>query len=174
VKDYLIDTNILGYFAELRAGVDNENTKLIKQHLNDETKSIKKIFLCPISIGEVKYGLRVGPYKKVEHCESINKILLAFPCLEIDRNIAYEKYSELRSKLFNKFAPKSKKNNKAEKKRISEWFNPIKDKDLQVDENDVWIAAVAMTYNLILVSHDKMNAIKKIVGADLQFEDWLS
>ncbi len=172
MKDYLLDTNMLGYFAEFRAGIDSPNTRQIKKHLNIKPES-SKIFLSPISVGEVEYGIRIGPYEKKEHYESVRKTILAFLCLDIDRNVAFENYSSLRAKLFNKFAPKDKKR-KSSKKRISEWFDPTKDKDIQVDENDVWIVAVAMTYNLILVTNDKMNAIKNVVGSDLQFEDWLS
>jgi len=43
-----------------------------------------------------------------------------------------------------------------------------------MDENDLWIASVAMAHNLVLVTHDKMNAIKNITGSDLRFEDWLT
>lgn len=172
MKDYLLDTNMLGYFAELHAGIDNPTTRQIKQYLNNISKS-SKVLLSPISIGEVEYGIRVGPYEKEEHYESVRKTILAFQCLDIDRNVAFENYSTLRAKLFDKYAPKEKKG-KSSKKRISEWFEPTKDKDLQVDENDVWIAAVAMTYNLILVTNDKMTAIKNVIGSDLQFEDWLS
>jgi len=131
-------------------------------------------FLSPISVGEVEYGIRVGPYDKKEHYESVRKTMLAFQCLDIDRNIAIENYSILRAKLFEKYAPQDKKGKSIHKKRISEWFDPTKDKDLQVNENDVWIAAVAMAYNLILVTNDKMTAIKNVVGTDLQFEDWLT
>ena len=38
---------------------------------------------------------------------------------------------------------------------------------------NLWIASVAIAYNIILVTRDKMNAVKNVVGSDLQFENWL-
>lgn len=171
MHDYLLDTNILGHLAEFRAGISNSITDRLKKHLKDRPHPLR-IHLCPISIGEVEYGIRVGPYDK--DYESIKKILLTFDCFDINRTVAYENYSKLRSKLYDKYALKEKKEKKAERKRVSEWFDPTIDKDLQVNENDVWIAAVAMTYNFILVTNDKMTAIRSVAGSELQFEDWLS
>jgi len=38
MKDYLLDTNMLGYFAEFRAGIDSPDTKQIKKYLNAKPK----------------------------------------------------------------------------------------------------------------------------------------
>lgn len=98
--------------------------------------------------------------------------LSAFPLLNIDDNIARDYYADLRAKLFIKYGPKNRKRGNYNK-RIEEWRDPTTSKLLQIQENDLWIAAVAMAHNLILVTHDKMNAIKSIEGLDLQFENWL-
>ncbi|MDQ1273816.1 MAG: tRNA(fMet)-specific endonuclease VapC, partial [Planctomycetota bacterium] len=123
---------------------------------------------------EVEYGLRVDPYNRPEQHEQARQILSSnFTPLEINEIIAREYYADLRAKLFNKYAPRDRKG-KSCNKRIREWRDPTTDKELQMDENDLWIAAVAMAHNLVLVTHDKMIAIKSITGSDLRFEDWLT
>jgi hypothetical protein len=44
---------------------------------------------------------------------------------------------------------------------------------MQMQENDLWLAAIAMCHKLILVTHDKMERLKSISDTDVLFEDWL-
>lgn len=171
---YLLDTNILGYFAELKVGKNSSECKALEKRWNGlpQPQNVR-IFLCPITIGEVEYGLRVGPYDKPEQREQARQIVSAFPVININIDIARDCYAALRAKLFDKYAPRDRKGNSCNK-RIREWRDPTTDKELQMDENDLWIASVAMAHNLVLVTHDKMNAIKSIAGSDLRFEDWLT
>ena len=172
---YLLDTNILGYFAELKVGGNSPECEALEKHWNGLPQPQNtRIFLCPITIGEVEYGLRVGPYDRPEQHEQARQILAAFPVFDININIARDCYADLRAKLFDKCAPKDRKTGKSCRKWIREWIDPTTDEKLQMDENDLWIASVAMAHNLVLVTHDKMNAIKNITGSDLRFEDWLT
>lgn len=52
-------------------------------------------------------------------------------------------YGQLKAPLFNQFAPKDK--NKRRKTKVT---------DLGFDENDIWIAAIALQNNLTVVSRD--------------------
>jgi predicted nucleic acid-binding protein len=45
--------------------------------------------------------------------------------------------------------------------------------ELKVDINDAWLAATAMTHNLIFVTSDEMAVIREC-ATDLRFENWLS
>jgi predicted nucleic acid-binding protein len=170
---YLLDTNILGPLAELKTGGSSPECKALEKHWSSLPPDTK-IYLCPITAGEVEYGLRVGPYDKPEQLELVRNILSSFDFYDIDVNLARDQYADLRARLFNRCAPKDKRNRKKHKKRIEEWRDPTTSKLLQIQENDLWIASVAMAYNLILVTRDKMNAIKDIAGSDLQFENWLT
>ena len=91
--------------------------------------------------------------------------------MPIDANLARDSYADLRARLFNKHAPKDSDNRK--KRRIDEWRDPTTSKELKIQENDLWIAAVAMAHNLILVTRDDMDAIRTVAGADITFENWL-
>ncbi len=170
---YLLDTNILGYLAGLKAGENSPECKALEKHWNGLPQPRnERIFLCPITIGEIEYGLRIDPYGSPEQHKQASQILSAFRVFDINDNIARDYYATLRAKLFEKYAPKDRKGN-SRNKRISEWIDPATDKELQIGENDLWIASVAMAHNLVLITHDKMNAIKSIAGTDLRFEDWL-
>jgi len=166
---YLLDTNILGPLAELKAGRNNSECKAVEKHWNTLPEGTR-VFLCPITVGEVESGVRVD-YANSDKANLAKEILSAFPCLQIDANLARDYYADLRARLFNRYAPKGSDNRM--KRKINEWRDPTLSTLLQVDENDLWIAAVAMAHNLILVTRDKMDAIKKVVGSDIAFENWL-
>ena len=44
--------------------------------------------------------------------------------------------------------------------------------DIRVDINDAWLAAVALTHNLILVTDDNISVIRACVP-ELRVENWL-
>jgi predicted nucleic acid-binding protein len=175
LRYYLLDTNILGPLVELRAGGTNPECKALRRHW-DTLPEEARVFLCPISVGEVEYGLRVAPFNKPEAEKLTRELLLTFHnsgfLLDIDVDLACNYYAELRARLFKSFAPKTKKQRNNLKKRIEEWKDPATSKELQIQENDLWIAAVAMSHNLILVTRDKMDAIRRVAGTDIEFENW--
>ncbi len=172
---YLLDTNIIGPLIEFKSGYNSPESKALKKHWNTLSENTR-LFLCPITVGEIEYGLRVAPNNSNSSEElhgKVRKEISKLDFFDIDENIARDYYAELRARLFNHYAPKDKKNRKNYNKRIEEWRDPTTSKLLQIQENDLWIAAVAMAHNLILVTNDKMEAIKNIADTDLQFEDWL-
>jgi tRNA(fMet)-specific endonuclease VapC len=169
---YLLDTNIIGFLIEFKSGYISQKTKALEKHWNTLSENTR-LFLCPITVGEIEYGLRVAPYSEEELRDKIRKEISKLDFFDIDENIARDYYAELRARLFNRYAPKDKKNRRNYNKRIEEWRDPTTSKLLQIQENDLWIAAVAMAHNLILVTNDKMEAIKNVASADLRFEDWL-
>jgi tRNA(fMet)-specific endonuclease VapC len=70
-------------------------------------------------------------------------------------------YGQLKAALFNQFAPKEK--GKRRKTKIT---------DLGFDENDLWIAAIALQHNLTIVSADSDFQRIRTVKA-LSVESWL-
>ena len=63
LRYYLLDTNILGPLAELKAGGNSLECKALERRWTALPEGTR-IFLCPISVGEVEYGFRVAPYDK--------------------------------------------------------------------------------------------------------------
>ncbi|HAK60974.1 MAG TPA: hypothetical protein DCO77_11420 [Nitrospiraceae bacterium] len=164
-KCFLLDTNMLGYFSEVKSGAHSPEGKALEKRL-EEIKG-ENIFICCITIGEVEYGLKVAPKKDATKQALAKQMLEEFQSHPVDNDIAREQYATLRSRLYERYAPR-----KGHKKRVEEWIDPTTSKELQVQENDIWIAAVAMAYNFVLVTHDKMNAIKSVVEEDLTIVDW--
>ena len=79
----------------------------------------------------------------------------------IDRTTA-TKYGQLKASIFKQFAPKEKN-----KRRKTKMIN------LGFDENDLWIAAVALQNNLIVVSSDSDFQRIKQVENKLAIESWV-
>jgi predicted nucleic acid-binding protein len=60
-------------------------------------------------------------------------------------------------------------------KRLKQLVDPDTTEDLGVQENDVWIAAQAITQNFTLVTHDSrghFGALLRHFHATLRVEDW--
>jgi predicted nucleic acid-binding protein len=132
-----------------------------------------RIVLCPISVGELYRGARIAPDADI--LKDVDKIVESFTEIySIDKAVAKDCYSELWARLFRKYAAKSKKSGSPGRIRMRELLTPTHTYDMQVQENDLWLAAVAMCYKLVLVTHDKMERLKTISNGDVRFEDWLS
>ena len=171
-RDFLLDTNILGPLAELRADGSSPASQEFKKHWQT-LPTDARIFLCPITVGEVEYGLRVGPYGEPEKREMARKTLSAFPLLDINADLARNQYAVLRAKLFELCSPREKRKRSHYCKRIEEWKDPTTATAIQIQENDLWIASVAIAHNLVLVTRDRMEAIKKVAGTELSIMQWL-
>lgn len=172
-KDYLLDTNIIRYIHELNAGSKSSECLILKAQL--ESVPENRIFLSPITVGEVEYGIRVGPFDEPdnEKYKKLANILISYPCLSIDCDLARQYYSDLRARLYDKYAPNRKKGQSVGKKRIEEWKDPTTSKELQIQENDLWISAIAWAYNLVLVTDDAMRPIISVAGNDIEFDNWI-
>jgi tRNA(fMet)-specific endonuclease VapC len=177
-RDYLLDSMMLAHFAAAKCAGDRskeEATKRVVEKLEAiRARGNCKIFISSVTVGESEYGLKVATKADVAQQAEARRVVDAFlPSLVfgIDTTVAREYYAELRARLFNRFAPKDRRG-LAKSNYVGEWTDPVTQKMLGIQENDVWIAAIAMAYNLTLVSSDKMNNIRQVAGSDLSFEDW--
>lgn len=169
-RDYLLDTNVVSVFARLKSGESNPQCDSLAKKLKDREDA--RIFLCPICIGEIQRGIRIAPDARI--LQDVNDLVRSFHgVLPIDETVAVDCYSELWARLFREYASKSKKAGSSRKIRMREWLDPTATYAMQVAENDLWLAAVAMCYKLVLVTHDKMERLKTISDGDVLFEDWL-
>ncbi len=171
MQDYLLDTNIIGYFSELRGDCKSFKCNNLRNNL-DKLSENAKLFLSVVSKGEIEYGLKIAPIKDLIQQERVRIIITEFQTLDIDSNVALN-YGELRGRLFEYCAPKDKKRRAKKAKRVEEWFDPTTSKELTIQENDLWLCAIAMTYNLIFITEDNMDALKNVAKGDITFENWL-
>ena len=175
MADYLLDTMILRYWYDDRCP---EHAAVLKhvQHVREpdpDTGYVSRLFVSVVTRSEIEYGHRVELTPDLttqrEYIKFINEQLPE--TLEITHHVS-EPYGNLRAWIFNNCSPKNKR---SRAKRAEELVHPTTAKELGIDENDLWIAAQAVTYNLLLVTHDRLNnlgnAIKHVTPA-LKLEDW--
>lgn len=170
---YLIDTNILAQMVAVKHP-DRQNDPKVKcvERKWTAVKDSGQLFICAPVVGEVEYGLRIMPTKDSITSQQMRLALEAFPAAhEIDVHVARECYAELKARLFQKYAPKTSKG-KAKSKYLEDWIDGVTGKTMGVTENDVWIAAVAICHNLVLVTNDGMRHIAEVAGDSLVIEDW--
>jgi len=169
-RSFLLDTCMLGYLADVKNGSSSAEGKAVEAQL--EKYRAARICICPMVAGEVEYGLLVAPFPVPEKQKVAREIISRFECLDVNIGVARDQYGKLRAKIFEYCAPGFKKRRDRTKKRVEELIDPTTAKELGIQENDLWIAAVAMTYNLTLVTHDKMNVIRKAAESSLHIEYW--
>lgn len=162
MRDYLLDTMIWGYLWD--------TDKYPKQAANimkrlDGLTSDNKLSISIITWGEISVGLPENIQVK-KHLKFITA--LSPSRIGLDADVA-EKYGELRG-LLAKEMPKRKKG--LDPERLVDRFTWL---ELGSLENDLWIAAQAMTRNLTLVTNDTnigMARIRKVAGESLHIDNW--
>lgn len=167
MRTFLLDTCIWSYwFDGDRYPQENANIRKQLQKLQPDSK----LGISIITWGEVAYGYRIESLNEIPiQTEYIQFIKSKRPkTFEIDIHTA-NKYGELRALLFDKYAPKEKRKKNL---RPEQLVDPITSLELGIQENDLWIAAQAITRNLTLVTNDKLNRIRKVAGGELHIENW--
>jgi len=56
--------------------------------------------------------------------------------------------------------------------RPCQLVDPVTSLELGIQENDIWIAAQAISRNLTLVTNDAMWRIRNIAGKSLHIDNW--
>lgn len=115
------------------------------------------VWICSISFGEIEYGLQVSPAIPAERHAAIRSTLARYRVYDVDRHTA-RYYGELRGALFRRFATRDAKG-RLKQKQPEALLDPTTSKELGVQENDIWILAVAVQYNLIFVTRDRMTRL---------------
>lgn len=174
MADYLLDTNILAYWYN---PARPEHEKVIKRidlarQPDPETGYVSRLLISSVTWGEIEYGHSFVPPPKPSAQEEYRQFVRV-QCPEVinvDKHVA-EQYGEMKAWLFEKFSPN--RNKKA--KWPEQLIEPAGGRELGIDENDLWIAAQALTHNLVLVTNDSkanFQAVLKQFAPRLAFEMW--
>ncbi|MGV0028935.1 type II toxin-antitoxin system VapC family toxin [Phormidesmis priestleyi] len=147
---YLLDTNHCSRIILGDTGVINRAAQ-VGEH---------KLLTCAIAQGELVYMMEKSQRREA-NLAVLADFLQDIPIYRIDEETA-KIYGQLKTKIFNHFAPQEP--NKRRKATITA---------LGFGDNDLWIAAVALQHNLILVSSDtdfqRMQEVQP-----LSIESWMS
>lgn len=152
---YLLDTNHFSAWERGNQTLLDRVAKKNPQHF---------IWLCPIVLGEIEFGLRSAPLKDKGKQKRCREFIDAqadhmFQPMAVETG---RQYRLIMSRIFERY-PKEALKDTTQKHLTS----------IKVDLNDAWFAAVALTHNLILVTDDDMAVIKGCVP-ELRMENWLA
>jgi len=152
---YLLDTNAASILWDARHR-DHRKIKIFLENI-----SSSPIWISIIVLAEIEYGLKIVPRLDVGRQDDIRNEMAKFLLiLALDKHTVAP-YSDLRAELFKKYAPKDRKG-RLTTRRPEDLVDRTTAKELGVQENDIWIAAQAIQYNLILVTRDRMSRIAEV------------
>jgi predicted nucleic acid-binding protein len=170
-----LDTNIWAYWFNKEkhpkyAATIEARVKELTISAETGARDCDRIAISVITWGEIEYGYNVMTSKE----RSREAPFRSFIAAQSSWMVPFDKYTaaaygKLRAGLFQKFGPKDMKRKGL---RPEQLVDPATSLQLQIQENDLWIAAQAVRYGLILVTHDKMTGIKAVAGSQLRIENW--
>ena len=166
MRTFLLDTCIWSYwFDDDRYRQENTNIRKQLQKLQPDSK----LGISIITWGEVAFGQKYAITRELIQADYFKFIEAKGPkTFHIDMHTA-NTYGMLRSHLFDKYASKDKRKKNV---RPEQLVDPVTSLELGIQENDLWIAAQAITRNLTLVTNDKLSRIREVAGDNLHIENW--
>jgi len=171
VPDYLLDTNIVSYWYYSRCPEHPKVLAHVKavRKPDPQTHYVPRLFISVVTLGEIEQGHRSARTPNAS-VQSEYMTFVREECpepLEITKHVAVP-YGDLKAWLFDQ-----KKRTRIE--RAKQLVDPASARELEADENDIWIAAQAMTLNLVLVTHDsrgRFGELQRQFATTLRVEDW--
>ena len=171
---FLLDTSALSALMDLSHARHTNAVAFRAQHIGQE----QRLFVCVISLAEMQFGLsmfeRRSPRSSEADLEALRRRIQAAGSLskplEVTPHVATEQ-GRLRSKWAWKVAPRKAEQGKVKGVPPERWSNEWPASTIQITENDIWIAAMAITHDLTLVTCDK--DFDKLVQADSNFKTML-
>lgn len=153
---YLLDTSV----ASDVVGPPGNMPAATKSFMNTHGGDLEKLYICSITIGEMRFGrellVRRSPVDATR-VTAVDATLQALSRLAepfaVNKHVANE-YATIRANYAKGLMPQAL-DRKVKGKHVETWHQQVPPSDLQITENDLWIAAVAVTHDMTLVSRDK-------------------
>lgn len=175
MRDFLLDTQTIRYWY------DNEcpqhaavigNIELLKEKAVS-VKHKSKLLISVITLGEIEFGHRVQVGdRSAQNAARSRFVREQFPVsLELTDD-SVTAYGEIRSRLFNKYAPREKRKPGM---RPEQLVDPETALNLQIQENDLWLCAQAAAHVMVLVTNDRMASIRRVsedLSPPLLMQNW--
>lgn len=175
MRDFLLDTQTIRYWHDSgcfqHAAVAGNAAALRQQAA--ALKTSPKLLVSVVTLGEIEFGHRVAlapdPAAQAAYVKFVRDELPGPFELSSDAAAAY---GELRTRLFNQFAPGNKRRPKM---RPEQLVDPVTAKELQIQENDLWLCAQAIAHGMVLVTNDRMTQIRTVASGmnpELLLQNW--
>lgn len=166
---FLLDTNVLSVLVNPSQPLHAKAVAFKNQHAGEE----QRLFICVISLAEMQFGLDMYEGRTPRPGQADLDIVRGYiraaaslsEPLEVTRHVALEQ-GRLRAKWARKLAPNKAAQGKLKGSPPERWSNDWPANTLQITENDIWIAATALTHDLTLVTCDK--DFEKLAQAESQ------
>ncbi len=146
-----MDTNIASAAWDYGA----PNHRYVRQRLGELGDA--PVSVAAVSIAEVEYGLQTAPLIDTQRQAAVRSAMASYHVLDVDRHTA-EIYAEIRADLFRTHSPR-KGRGRLTRRYVEDLVDRTTGKQLGIQENDLWIVSVAVQYNLIFVTNDKMRRV---------------
>lgn len=153
---YLLDTNVASWASYQGSRYHQQIRPQVDALGNDA------VFVCPVTLAEVEYGLNAAPMQETSR-QNIRNAIAEYQVLELNRHTAVE-YGTIRARLFHRFAPRDNRN-QFSSGYVEDLREPTTGKQLGIQENDLWIVSIAVQYNVVFITADRRGGMKNIVDA---------
>jgi tRNA(fMet)-specific endonuclease VapC len=163
--EYLLDTNAASALWDSLHPYHNDADILLKS-----LKAEDGIYISRVSVAEIQYGLKVALAADITRRAEVERQMASFSVREIGEHTTGP-YSDIRSALFLKYGGRNARG-RVKQKRPEQLIDQTTARALGIQENDIWIAAIAIEYNLTLVTDDRLAHIKEVCGDRLQIVRW--
>ena len=164
IEGYLLDTNIASASWDYGA----PNHRCVRQRLEELGDAI--VYVATVSIAEVEYGLQIAPSIDAQRQSIVRSAMADFKVLHVDHHTA-KIYAEIRASLFRTHAPRNRRG-RITQRYIEDLVERTTGKELGIQENDLWIVSVAVQYNLIFVTKDRMHRVIEAAEYSDRTEYW--
>lgn len=162
---YLLDTNVFSAWVDVRHA---RHVAVV-----DRVAALGEsyIFLSTVTVSEVEFGLALPHSLDIAMVAAIRQGLNRFQVLELDRHVG-EPYGVIRAWLVAHYGPKDRRR---KLRSLSDLADQATDRELGIEENDLWLASQAIATDAILLTGDRMNRIVDAATAtqrSLRIERW--
>lgn len=150
MKGYLLDTCALSNLLNSAHPHHRAISTVVSRLPNDALQ-----FVSIVTIGEMEFGLRLAELASSAHLPQFRsriKTIKSYPVLDLTKHTA-SAYAELKSRLATSVQRKA--NSQKLSRWLEDWIEANTAKKLQIDENDLWVAAQAKERDLTVISGDE-------------------
>lgn len=175
MRDFLLDTQTIRYWHDsgcAQHAAVSGNVAALRQ-LTASLEIKPKLLVSVVTLGEIEFGHRVAlapdPAAQAAYIKFVQEELPGPFELSADAAAAY---GDLRTRLFNKYAPGDKRKPKMCPEQL---VDPASAKELGIQENDLWICAQAVAHGMVLVTNDRMSRIRDVasgMNSELLIQNW--
>lgn len=156
---YLLDTTILSIYLDPTHPHHAEKGKSLDVLPADRTE-----YISAVALAEMHFGVRLAEALGKGSLPALEAMFLeakSYAVLDITHHTA-SVYAELKANIARKYLAKTLRKDRP--KYIEEWVDKATGRQIQIDENDLWMCAQAKERDLVFVTADRR--MQRISDAD--------